>query len=188
MRNLRLHRAISIYALIGLIFLSCTKNIDTAKSLAESCPKLTGNVALKEGQKIWVTKIADGDTFTACLLPNKEGSIRIRVLGIDCPESHANAKCKRDEKKGKPSCEQQIPLGKKATARARRLLYDQVVSLESPKGTGQFERDNFGRWLAYVRTPEGRDFGKTMIKDGHCENYQWKYPHPRGAEYGQSKP
>lgn len=191
MRISRLHRAFIIPALVfALLPIACTKNSNpdsSNRSLMESCPKPEGNLVLKESQTGRVIKIADGDTFTACLnIPNPV-RIRVRVLGIDCPESSENAKCKRDAKRDKISCKDQIPLGKKATQMATTTLLNHEVRLESPHGNGLFEQDQFGRWLAYVRLSDGEDFGKSMVTQGLCENYQWKYPHPRGAQYGPEK-
>jgi endonuclease YncB( thermonuclease family) len=166
-----------------LFFLACTKSVPVPQDL--SCPRVRGLPTMREAQLSYVTKVADGDTFTACLLPGMDGSVRVRVLGIDCPEAHENAKCKREGERGGKGCAEQIPLGKKASAYAHRLLLKKKVFLESPRGDGRFELDMYGRVLAYVRTERGEDFGKRMIKDAGCENYQWKYPHPRGVDYGQ---
>ena len=179
-----MQRAI-IYGVVALsLTLACTKNLDFAPK--DSCQKLKGQIALHESQQVLVTKIADGDTFTGCIMPDLAGSVRVRVLGIDCPESHENAKCKREGKSGGLSCAEQIPKGRAATAVAREMILGNTVVLESPKANGEFERDTFGRILAYVRTSKNDDFGKRMIKEGLCDNYDWKYPHPRGVEYGQN--
>src|SRR5688572_18180876 len=193
MRNRQMHRAVASSTLVFLLALACSRSFDGASMTASrfanrnasvSCPKLKGALELVESQEVLVTKIADGDTFTACVMPEMKGSIRVRVLGIDCPESRQNAKCKRDGKQGRLSCAEQIPLGKEASALAHSLLKNKIVSLESPRNDGVFERDIFGRWLAYVRTENERDYGMLMIENGHCENYHWKYPHPRAADYG----
>lgn len=166
------------------LLVACTKSITASAEV--KCPKIKGDAALHESQKAVVTKIADGDTFTACLMPEMSGSVRIRVLGIDCPESKENAKCKRDGKEGRMDCKTQVPLGKKATSIAQQLLLKKTVRLESPKRDGNFERDVFGRVLAYVRLENGEDFGLHMVKQAHCEDYAWKYPHPRGKEYAKA--
>ena len=48
---------------------------------------------------------------------------------------------------------------------------------------GPFSRDPFGRRLAYVRLPDGQDYGMLMIREGRCEDFGWKYPHPRSGTY-----
>jgi endonuclease YncB( thermonuclease family) len=184
MRKANMPRAL-VALIISLLFLACTKTLNPNGDF--TCPKPKSDVSVLESQTVVVTKVADGDTFTACLLPDMSASVRVRVLGIDCPEAKVNQKCKREGQQGRPGCEAQIPLGKKASALAHRLLLRKTVTLESRRGDGEFERDIYGRLLAYVRTQNVDDYGKYMIKEGGCENYQWKYPHPRGAEYGRQE-
>lgn len=185
MRKSHMHRAVFALVLGLLLLMACTRGTLTSHDFV--CPKIKGYVKLNESQKVMVTQIADGDTFTACLKPSLNGSVRIRVLGIDCPESKANAKCKEDEKNGRGKCALQIPAGKKATLIAKKLLQNTTVSLESARKDGTFERDIYGRILAYVRLSTGEDYGKSMIRDAQCENYHWKYPHPRGIEYSDKR-
>jgi len=180
-----MQRAVS--ASILLLLIACPKFKQPPESELE-CKKLKDYSVMRESQRAHVIKVADGDTFTACLLPGKIGSVRVRILGIDCPETSENAKCKNDEKQGRGPCKAQIPIGKKAGELAKRTLLNQNVFLESTHANGTFEKDSYGRVLAYVRTTSGEDFGKRMIEQGYCENYQWKYPHPRGVEYGAISP
>jgi endonuclease YncB( thermonuclease family) len=128
------------------------------------------------GRKAYVEKVVDGDTLKVRV----DGGLRVtvRVLGIDCPESHANEKCARDGRQGRKGCAEQVPLGLEASRRAAALLKHRTVTLEGPT-----KRDLYGRTLAYVRLPDGRDFGALMVKDGLCEDFGWKYPHPRMKEY-----
>ncbi len=63
------------------------------------------------------------------------------------------------------------------------LLERRSVYLE-PKYPGRdFELDPYNRVLAYIRLDDGRDFGLVLVTDGLCEDFSWKYPHPRSAEY-----
>lgn len=183
MRNTLLHSAKRSIFLIPSVFLfSCTNPAQLPDYSQKSCVKLPSNIAPSESEVAIVNKISDGDTFWACL-PSKNGSIKIRVLGIDCPETRENAKCRADEKKGLGACAEQIPKGKQATEFAKKNLMGQRITLESKKNNGDFERDTYGRWLAYIRLQDGHDFGKLMVSKGLCQNYNWKYPHPRGEEY-----
>ncbi len=34
-----------------------------------------------------------------------------------------------------------------------------------------------------MRLDDGRDYGLVMVRGGHCEDFGWKYPHPRSKEY-----
>jgi micrococcal nuclease len=124
-----------------------------------------------------IARVVDGDTIILA------GPLTVRVLGIDCPETHANAKCFRDEREGLGDCRANLPRGRRAAARARELLADGAVVLEPAKPGAQLARDRYGRTLAYVRMADGRDFGLVMVTEGLCSDFGWKYPHPRGAEY-----
>ena len=176
-----MHRVVWL-PILAMMLVACPKT--TQKHPDSECEKLKDLSVMRESQRAHVTKVADGDTFTACLMPGMTGSVKVRVLGIDCPEISENQKCKKEEKQGKGACKAQIPFGKKAGEFAKRILLNQNIYLESTHGDGLFEKDVFGRVLAYVRTTSGEDFGKKMVQEGFCQNYQWKYPHPRGIEYG----
>lgn len=126
-----------------------------------------------------VVRVIDGDTLVVV----DDGVRTVRVLGIDCPEAHANAKCWRDEEMGHGACLANLPLGRAAAARARELLVGQLVTLEPSVPGAKLLRDRYGRTLAYVRLEDGRDFGLAMVTEGYCADFGWKYPHPRGAEY-----
>ncbi|MBN1258378.1 thermonuclease family protein [Candidatus Peregrinibacteria bacterium] len=145
---------------------------------AISAQPLRGEMPITISAK--VTKITDGDTFkveyAGVGIPDT-----IRVKGIDCPESKANKKCKRD---GETACSLQIPKGKKATERAKTLLDGQTIVLEPP---GKFERDQNNRLLSYVRLKDGRDFGLVLIREGLCRDFGFRYPHPRAAEYRKAE-
>lgn len=122
---------------------------------------------------VTVSRVVDGDTIH---VDDGRDDITIRVLGIDCPEPHRNATCR---KHGAAQCETEIPLGRAATKRARELLRPgDTVSIE-----GGEKVDRYGRTLAYVRLPDGRDYGLLMLREGICSDYSAKYPHPRQAEY-----
>jgi endonuclease YncB( thermonuclease family) len=123
--------------------------------------------------------VDDGDTIKVRLLPSGEKQT-VRIQGIDCPESHVNAKCKRGPKEGRHDCAWQVPRGLKASKRAAELMKQKTVYLEC---AGKCTKVRYGRDLRYVRLEDGRDFGLIMIKEGLCEDYGWKYPHPRGGEY-----
>lgn len=141
-------------------------------------------VELAEGERVRVVEVLDGDT----LVVRADGNdLRIRILGIDCPESSVNPKCRRQGRQGGPGCEEQIPEGKDATARARELVEDEVVRLESEEGNGHFGRGGYDRILAYVRTENGRDFGRVLISEGLCYDYGDKYPHPRHESYERAE-
>lgn len=136
--------------------------------------------ALTLGTPAHVLRIIDGDTI---VVASPRGPTTVRILGIDCPESHANAKCRRDGLAGRASCAEQVPAGRRATARAHELLDGRDVTLEARSPGAHLALDRYGRTLAYVRISDGTDFGRVLVAEGLCEDFGWRYPHPRGVEY-----
>lgn len=132
-----------------------------------------------------VVRVVDGDTLVAAI-DGRRPPVRVRVLGIDCPESKHNDKCVREEKQGRGLCRDQLARGLRATQAARQLLVDdqQTVYLEPEYPGGRlFAKDRYGRLLAYVRLPNGVDFGLAMITAGLCSDFSFRYPHARELQY-----
>lgn len=138
---------------------------------------------------VQVTKVVDGDTIH--VVDSGGETHKIRLVGIDCPESRKVAKC--GSWRDGLSCENEIKLGKAAKERATELLHNQTVTLESAaakkrgKKRKTEEKDRYGRELAYVRLADGRDANLEMIRIGGCKSYGYKYPHPRLEEYDRSE-
>ncbi len=120
-----------------------------------------------------VVRIVDGDTLVV-----RTGGIdeKVRVKGIDCPESRSNPKCKRDG-----DCATDVPLGKRATAMMQELA-PVGVEVRLVGGAEQPERDRYGRLVAYVERG-GQDVGLDLVRSGICQDYSHKFPHPRSATY-----
>jgi len=95
-----------------------------------------------------VTNIVDGDTIDVRLASGR--TERIRVIGIDTPE---RGQCWFSE----------------ATSATRRLAQGKRVTLV---GDGsQDTRDRYGRLLAYVWLPHGRDLGFQLVAGGYAKIY-----------------
>jgi micrococcal nuclease len=107
-----------------------------------------------------VVRVVDGDTVDVQL---EDGVIeRIRLIGIDTPEVV-------DPRKP-VQC-----FGREASARAHELLDGQTVALELDPSQG--ERDIYGRLLAYVWMPDGRNFGEVIIAGGFAHEYTYDRPY-----------
>jgi micrococcal nuclease len=132
--------------------------------------------------KVAVLRVIDGDTLE--VKDPTEGKVKVRILGIDCPESKKNQKCNREGKTGGKSCAQQIPKGKLALEEAKSIIGEQKVGLECD---GNCKNDLYDRELRYVRLDNGVDFGLHMVRRGFCMHYGAKYPHPRKASYKEAE-
>ena len=92
-----------------------------------------------------VIRVSDGDTIVV-LTEDKE-QVRIRLCGIDAPESDQ-------------------PFGDEATEFVRELVFAEQVEIK--------ERylDRYGRTIATVFLPDGTVLGEALIRSG----FAWVYP------------
>jgi micrococcal nuclease len=111
-----------------------------------------------------VVRVADGDTVTVDL--SGGGRERVRVLGIDTPEL---GECG----------------GTSARAATRALALAKRVSLATDATQG--ERDRFGRLLAYVELPGGRDLGNELLRRGLARVYVYDRPFERLDAYRRAE-
>lgn len=109
--------------------------------LAVSCAVLLLVAAAPPGQGR-VGHVIDGDTFRL------ESGERIRIAGIDAPETQA----------GQARCRAEIVLGRAATVRARALLDGRTVTILR---VGR----SYNRTVARV-TLAGRDVGAELVATG----------------------
>jgi endonuclease YncB( thermonuclease family) len=124
---------------------------------------LVSAVAAQAGdftQKGTVTHVVDGDTIDVRLMSGK--TERVRLIGIDTPESGA---CWSTQ----------------ATAATRRLAQGKRVTLVGD--ATQDTRDRYGRLLAYVWLPGGKDLGFQLVSGGHAKVYIYNRPFKRLSAY-----
>jgi micrococcal nuclease len=121
---------------------------------------LVGAVGIKPGLAtgtpagVVVVGVVNGDTVEAQFEDGNGDTVRL--IGIDAPDLADG---------GRPAeC-----FGPEARDRAWELLGGQVVTLELD--SSQEERDPFGRLLAYVYLPDGRNFAAVMLAEGYVREY-----------------
>lgn len=107
-----------------------------------------------------VSRVVDGDTLDVVLSSGKRE--RVRLIGIDTPERGA---CYADP----------------ATARARALAQSRRVVLKGD--ATQATRDRYGRLLAYVWLPGGKDLGFQLVAGGYARVYVYANPFARLTAY-----
>ena len=96
-------------------------------------------------------KVKDGDTIV--VLYKKDIQVNIRINGIDAPELKQ-------------------PYGMDAERYAKSLVYDKAVTV---RDTGM---DRYGRTMAWITLPDGRDFSEAMLSAGYAWHYS-QYDHSR---------
>ncbi len=113
-----------------------------------------------------VSRVIDGDTFH-CRLQSGE-DVKVRLIGVDTPESTDNPKAKRDSEKSGIPVEEIIKMGKLAKEFTKQLIPEgEVVYLEFDVQ----QTDRYGRLLAYVWLRDGRMLNEVLIKEGYAQVY-----------------
>lgn len=111
-----------------------------------------------ETEKVHVDRVVDGDTLIGS--NNKEQNIKIRLIGIDTPETV------------KPNTPVQ-PYGKEASDYSKKELSNKDVYLEYDKEA----EDQYGRKLAYVWLDKKTMFNEILVRKGLARE---KYFAPNG--------
>jgi micrococcal nuclease len=111
-----------------------------------------------------VSRVVDGDTIHV-LLPSGRDE-RVRLIGIDTPEV---GQC----------------FAARATAAARRLADGREVVLKGDPT--QATRDRYGRLLAYVWLPGGKDLGFQQLAAGVARVYVYDRPFQRLSAYRRAE-
>lgn len=96
----------------------------------------------------WVISVYDGDTFSAVvdLGFEMQTTQHFRVLHVDTPELHVSG------------MEGLNPAGVKARDFTNSQIFEKEILLRETK------REKFGRYLAEVRTPDGKDLAKELVR------------------------
>jgi micrococcal nuclease len=107
-----------------------------------------------------VTRVVDGDTIDVIYATGTR--VRVRIIGIDTPETGA--------------C-----WAAQATARTTSLAERKQVTLVGD--STQDTRDRYGRLLAYVWLPGGKDLGYQLVAGGYAKVYVYNRPFKRLSAY-----
>ena len=111
--------------------------------------------------KCKVLKVVDGDTVDVdielgfgIVLTDE----RVRIMGIDTPESRTSDKIEK-------------VFGKAASARLKELIEEDCILCTTKDRSGEDERGKFGRVLGDFKTADGRMVTNIMIEEGHAVAY-----------------
>ena len=105
-----------------------------------------------------ITYVYDGDTVK---LDNGE---RVRLIGIDSPEAHVNAKLARDVGRRRMDGDTQLRMGMRASEFAHSFLDGKQVRVEYDVE----KRDQYGRLLAYLYLSDGTFVNEKIIREGYA--------------------
>jgi micrococcal nuclease len=127
---------------------------------AQKAPSATEVVANGEAYgDIGVAYVYDGDTIK---LANGE---KVRLIGIDTPESSQNKKLLRDAGRSGEDINKILAMGRRSAQYTRSLLEGRRVRLEFDIQ----KRDKYGRLLAYVyRVYDGLFINEDIIRSGYA--------------------
>ena len=116
-----------------------------------------------------VLHVIDGDTIDVDVPDGRDNYTRIRLLGIDAPETHS-------EEFGV------MYFGPQATEAAKRLTLGESITvyLDTPNPT----RDKYGRLLAYVQLPDAKFLNEVLLTEG-CAYADPRFPHSFFNKYQQ---
>jgi micrococcal nuclease len=105
-----------------------------------------------------VEYVYDGDTIR---LVNGE---KVRLVGIDTPEMHENAKLQRDAQRSGQDVRTILELGRRSYEFVKPLVDGRMVRLEFDVE----RRDKYARSLAYVYLEDGTFLNEMIIKSGYA--------------------
>jgi micrococcal nuclease len=124
---------------------------------------LTLALPLQAYEKAKILSIIDGDTVKV-IYHNREE--RLRLIGIDTPESIPNRKAKKDAQRTKSDIETIISQGREAKGFVKGLVKPgDLLKIEFDVRT----RDKYGRLLAYLYLPSGKMLNEEIVKAGYAQ-------------------
>ena len=130
-----------------------------------SLPAPVQSESTEKSSMVKITKVIDGDTMDVRF---KDGTTdRVRLLGVDTPET--NAANKPNEYGNITDLKCLTEWGNKSDDYARSILDGKEVRLVFDEGAG--ERGYYGRLLAYIEI-DGYDFNESLISRGYARVYE----------------
>lgn len=124
-------------------------------------------------KKFKVKRVVDGDTFIVEDHNNTNEEIKVRMLGINTPESV--------DPRRAVEC-----FGKEASAKLESAIEGKYVYLETD--VSQDKYDKYNRLLVYVTNESGEDINKNMITEGYAYEYTYQNNvYKKQLEYKQAE-
>lgn len=155
-----------IALIVAIFFFLFLGGCDSLKTASESDTSPTISLKPNSRYSCEVLKVYDGDTFKCKLESGEE--VKVRLIGVDTPESSKNQKAYRDAERTRTDVEEIVAMGKEAKRFTESILKKGTkVVLE----TDVQVFDKYGRVLAYVYLPEGKMLNLLLIEEGYATAY-----------------
>jgi micrococcal nuclease len=126
------------------------------KPLQSSYQQDSSDVSKYHGRQFAVVKVVDGDTLDIDIPDGNYSHTRIRLLGIDTPET-------KDPRTGP------MYFGKEASDFATKLALGKQVTIFLDKD--RKSRDKYHRLLAYIQLPDGTFLNEVLLSEGYAYAY-----------------
>jgi micrococcal nuclease len=114
------------------------------------------DISKYHGRQFTVVKVVDGDTLDIDIPDGNYSHTRIRLLGIDTPET-------KDPRTGP------MYFGKEASDFATKLALGKQVTIFLDKD--RKSRDKYHRLLAYIQLPDGTFLNEVLLSEGYAYAY-----------------
>ena len=149
----RLSRTVALAVLLGLLVVLALIGRD------RQSPQ-SGDFHRYNNKQFQVYRVIDGDTIDLDTPDANQSYTRVRLWGVDTPETKAP---------GKPVGY----FGPEATAFTEKMVASRTVTIElDPEKV----RGKFGRLLGFVYTPEGKMLNEELLRSGHAyADGRWRH-------------
>ena len=149
-RSRRVYVSLCIFLLLVIVWLDYQFGVKPVESLPTARIK-SEDFAKYHNGNFRVSRVIDGDTIDIDIPDGKFNSTRIRLLGVDTPET-------KDSRFGKMYFGPEATLFTKEQTVGKNI----VVLLDKISPT----RDKYNRLLAYIKLPDGKILNEILITQG----------------------
>jgi len=163
--------AVIISLLIGLAVLDNIQSKDQQQNSTALNTTVQSNndIDKYQGNNFTVIKVVDGDTIDIDIPDGKYQSTRIRLWGVDTPET-------------KKSPKGEMYFGSQASQFTTDLVLEKSVTIHLDKTRDT--RGKYGRLLAYIELSDGRILNEVLISEG-CAYADLRFKHNFFNKYKQ---
>ncbi len=141
-----------LVAVAGLIAADCT-NVRNSHQTQSPQQQLGSDIIKYDGRQFTVVKVVDGDTIDIDIPDGNYPHTRIRLWGVDTPET-------KNPRTG------QMYFGKEASEFTTKLALGKRVTIYLDKDRNT--RGKYGRLLAYVQLPDRTFLNERLLSEGYA--------------------